>query len=40
MPDAILLTNARLANGEDGLVDIAIRDGRIERIDAVLSPAS
>lgn len=39
MPDAILLTNARLANGEDGLVDIAIRDGRIERIDAVLSPA-
>ncbi len=38
MPDAILLTNARLADREDGLVDIAIRDGRIAMIDAALSP--
>lgn len=37
MPNAILLTNARLADGEDDLVDIAIRDGRITIIDATLS---
>jgi imidazolonepropionase len=38
MPDAILLTNARLADREDDLVDIAIRDARIAMIDAVISP--
>jgi imidazolonepropionase len=37
MPNAILLTNTRLADGEDDLVDIAIRDGRIAIIGTALS---
>ncbi|WP_244598203.1 imidazolonepropionase [Pseudohoeflea suaedae] len=36
MPDALLLTNARLAYGNDELVDIALQDGRIASVGAAL----
>jgi imidazolonepropionase len=36
MPDALLLTNARLAYQDDGLIDIALHDGKIASVGASL----